>query len=181
MGALELNLEPAELRGIVAEGLELLDPEARARIVIEPATLPSAIGEWDTPLLRRVFRNLCSNALKYSAADQQVRIVATVEDDAIHLSVIDEGIGLEPHEVERLFERYSRADGAKDRGIPGPASGCMRRAASSAPTAATSGWNPTAATRAQRHMSGCRSRGRRGSRRRASSSEPRTKTLPRRT
>lgn len=119
MGALELNAEPAELRGIVAEGLELLDPEARARILIEPATLPSAIGEWDTPLLRRVFRNLCSNALKYSAADQQVRVVATVEDDAIHLSVIDEGIGLEPHEVERLFERYSRADGAKDRGIPG--------------------------------------------------------------
>jgi signal transduction histidine kinase len=119
MGALELNLEPAELRGIVAEGLELLGPEARARIVIEPATLPSAIGEWDTPLLRRVFRNLCSNALKYSAGDQSVRIVATVEDDSIRLAVIDQGIGLEPHEVERLFERYSRADGARDRGIPG--------------------------------------------------------------
>jgi signal transduction histidine kinase len=119
MGALELNLEPAELRGIVAEGLELLGPEARARIVIEPVTLPAAIGEWDTPLLRRVFRNLCSNALKYSAADQSVRIVATVEDEAIHLEVIDQGIGLEPHEVERLFERYSRADGARHRGIPG--------------------------------------------------------------
>ncbi len=119
MGALELSLEPAELRGIVAEGLELLDPEARARIVIEPGTLPSAIGEWDTPLLRRVFRNLCSNALKYSAGDQPIHIVATVEDDAIHLTVVDKGIGLEPHEVERLFERYSRADGAKDRGISG--------------------------------------------------------------
>jgi signal transduction histidine kinase len=33
--------------------------------------------------------------------------------------VIDQGIGLEAHEVERLFERYSRADGARDRGIPG--------------------------------------------------------------
>ncbi len=119
MGALELNLEPAELRGIVAEGLDLLDPDSRARIVIEPGTLPSAIGEWDTPLLRRVFRNLCSNALKYSGNDQPVHIIATVEDDAVHLSVVDQGIGLEPHEVERLFERYSRADGARDRGIPG--------------------------------------------------------------
>ena len=123
MGALELNLEPAELRGIVAEGLELLGPEARARIVIEPVTLPAAIGEWDTPLLRRVFRNLCSNALKYSAADQSVRIVATVEDEAIHLAVIDQGIGLEPHEVERLFERYSRADGARAAASPAPGSG----------------------------------------------------------
>lgn len=119
MGALELNLEPAELRGIVAEGVELLDPEGRARIVIEPETLPSAIGEWDTPLLRRVLRNLCSNALKYSAGDQPVRIIATVQDDAIHLSVVDTGIGLEPQEVEHLFERYSRADGARERGIPG--------------------------------------------------------------
>jgi len=119
MGALELNLEPAELRGIVAEGLELLDPEARARIVIEPETLPSAIGEWDTPLLRRVLRNLCSNALKYSPNDQPVRIIASVEDDVIHLAVVDNGIGLEPNEVEHLFERYSRADGARERGIPG--------------------------------------------------------------
>jgi signal transduction histidine kinase len=119
MGALELNLEPGELRGIVAEGLGLLDPEARARIVIEPETLPSAIGEWDTPLLRRVLRNLCTNALKYSPAGHPVRIIASVEEDAIHLAVVDNGIGLEPHEAERLFERYSRADSARERGIPG--------------------------------------------------------------
>jgi signal transduction histidine kinase len=119
MGALELDLEPSELRGIILDGVELLDADARFRIVIEPETLPSAIGEWDTALLRRAFRNLCSNALKYSASDQPVRVLVSVEGGTVRLAVVDNGIGLEPHEAAHLFERYSRADGARERGIPG--------------------------------------------------------------
>jgi len=48
------------------------------------------------------------NAAQYSAADTPILVRATVEGDGLHLSVRDKGPGLDPGELEHLFERFYR-------------------------------------------------------------------------
>ncbi|MGH1484239.1 MAG: sensor histidine kinase [Geminicoccales bacterium] len=64
----------------------------------------------DSKLLRQVFSNLISNAVKYSPGALHVWIDGWVDDDGnIIVTVRDEGIGIPAVEQERLFERFFRA------------------------------------------------------------------------
>jgi signal transduction histidine kinase len=62
--------------------------------------------------------NLVSNAIKYSPDGGTVRIALAQENDGARISVSDQGIGIEPQDLQRIFEPFRRA-GASDRSIPG--------------------------------------------------------------
>ena len=119
MGALEPDPEPAKLDAIVVDALALLDAETRRQVVFEPAT-DSLVGMWDPHLLRRVVSNLLSNALKYSPRGANVEIrTARAAEDLAQLEIRDHGMGLSTEEASTVFERFVRADRARDEGIPG--------------------------------------------------------------
>ena len=64
----------------------------------------------DSKLLRQVFSNLLSNACKYSDAGARIRIEGRWDRaGAITISISDEGIGIPPDELEKLFDRFFRA------------------------------------------------------------------------
>ncbi len=65
--------------------------------------------QFDPRLLRQVISNLLTNALKYSAAPQPVELRLRSDDDAITLVVQDQGIGIPPDDLKRLFEPFHRA------------------------------------------------------------------------
>jgi len=54
--------------------------------------------------------NLISNAVKFSPAGGLIRINGTVTDSGYRLVVADEGIGMTPEQVERMFDKFYRAD-----------------------------------------------------------------------
>ena len=58
--------------------------------------------------LRQVFLNIVSNAAKYTPAGQ-VEISARHEDDHIHVSVRDTGIGIAPEDKELVFESFKQS------------------------------------------------------------------------
>lgn len=64
----------------------------------------------DRKILRNVMFNLLSNAIKYSSLD--INIQSQVNEDAITLSVTDQGIGIPKEEQEHLFNRFFRAKNA---------------------------------------------------------------------
>jgi PAS domain S-box-containing protein len=68
-----------------------------------PPSLPPIQGDWDR--LYRVLSNLLDNAIKYS---KEGRIVVTAEpqDNMLLISVIDQGQGILPENLERVFERF---------------------------------------------------------------------------
>jgi signal transduction histidine kinase len=67
----------------------------------------------DPDLLRNVFVNLLSNAIKFSPENGLVEIRSSVtEDDLIHISVRDEGIGIPEVDQDHLFERFFRSSNA---------------------------------------------------------------------
>ena len=63
--------------------------------------------------------NLVENAIAYSGDDTTVTIAMRAEDDWIEIDVTDQGIGIAPHDVDRIFERFYRADQARSRSTGG--------------------------------------------------------------
>lgn len=87
-------------------------------IVVEfPQELPPIMG--DEERLREVISNLISNAIKYSPQGGNIRIGGSADDKQVHLFVSDEGIGIEPAERDRIFERFYRVDNASARRTQG--------------------------------------------------------------
>ncbi|QOC95133.1 two-component sensor histidine kinase [Micromonospora craniellae] len=63
--------------------------------------------------------NLVENAVNYSGEDTTVRITTRTTDDHVEIAVADQGIGIAPTDVDRIFERFYRADQARSRSTGG--------------------------------------------------------------
>ena len=59
--------------------------------------------------------NLVDNAINYSPEDTKVRVEATMAAGQVHVSVADQGIGIAAKDLDRIFERFYRADRARSR------------------------------------------------------------------
>jgi two-component system sensor histidine kinase KdpD len=64
--------------------------------------------EIDPRLTSVALSHLLENAAQYSAADREILVSARVERDGLHVSVTDQGPGLDPSELDHLFERFYR-------------------------------------------------------------------------
>ncbi len=67
----------------------------------------------DPKLLRHCCHNLLSNAIKYSAPGSEIQVVLRFQADQVVLSVKDQGIGIPPEDLERLFDAFFRAKNAE--------------------------------------------------------------------
>ncbi|MHB1415612.1 MAG: sensor histidine kinase, partial [Chloroflexota bacterium] len=86
--------------------------EGAERIVVEaPEGLPPVLADED--LVERIMENLLSNAVKYSPPDTQVTVRLAARDGEVVTSVEDHGFGIPVEELPHIFERYRRADEAR--------------------------------------------------------------------
>lgn len=70
-------------------------------------------------LLEQAVANLVDNALKYSDEDGAVTISVESGDDAVSISVRDQGAGIPEEHLERIFERFYRVDKGRSRELGG--------------------------------------------------------------
>ena len=118
MGALDADLEPAELEHLVRNAIGALGREGRERVRI--AGTGGLIGLWDPHLLHRLVANLVGNALKYSPADAPVDVsIGPGDGPTVRLVVRDRGIGMDRDELKLVFERFARTDRARQSGASG--------------------------------------------------------------
>ncbi len=93
------------------ENLQLAIQEKKAVITRDP--LPAAFG--DSGLLTQVFQNLIDNALKFCSDRQpQVRVSARLQEADAVCSIQDNGIGIAPEFLNRLFLLFQRLHTRKD-------------------------------------------------------------------
>lgn len=117
-GATQLLLDDVDL-GAVAEGaVERLRPFAeRAGVTLEVVVapdLPPVRGE--AVRLGQVVSNLVHNAVKFSPRGAAVRVGAESDGRSVVLRVIDDGIGIAPADLPRVFERFFKADRSRTSG-----------------------------------------------------------------
>jgi signal transduction histidine kinase len=106
---------PVDLRAVVADAAGRFAERwpARTLEVDAAAELPGVSG--DAALLRRLLDNLLDNAAKYSEPPAPVRLAARAAPGAALLEVRDEGIGIAPGDVPRLFTPFFRTDRSRAR------------------------------------------------------------------
>lgn len=114
-GAMQPQRRVVRLSPLVDEVFAALIPEFE-RVDVEPRNnLPYNLPTvWADPdMLTRVFDNLCSNALRYTPSSGHISIDATQENMLLRISVTDSGKGIPTTALPRIFDRFYRADAAR--------------------------------------------------------------------
>jgi signal transduction histidine kinase len=136
LGSLDLHFGLTDLEDVVHKALSQIAADEAARVIVtvdgaittDPASTSATGGRsalsgiWDASRLGQVVSNLITNALKYSASDTTVEIELEGQEQpegSVTLRVRDDGIGIPPADIERVFSRYSRAKNAEESGIEG--------------------------------------------------------------
>lgn len=65
--------------------------------------------------LKQVMINLLSNAINYSPEDAEITVKVYLKADECIVEIIDQGIGIAPEEITRIFEKFYRVDKARSR------------------------------------------------------------------
>jgi signal transduction histidine kinase len=111
-GKLDLQLETLDSSGLleaVATRFEWRAHEAGRRVTV--VTGPRFRLHGDRLRLEQALANLVENALRHGGGD--VRLSAAGVDGVVELHVTDDGAGFPPQFLDRAFERFARADGAR--------------------------------------------------------------------
>ena len=121
-GTMRLDLASIDLRRLVDELRETMEPLAREKGITLEEILPQGLPpvRADRVKLRRIIVNLLSNALKFTSKGGEVQVKAVPEgDELIRISISDTGVGIAPEDVERLFDKYEQARSRATRGEKG--------------------------------------------------------------
>ena len=111
----------ATLLASAAGRLAPLVERAGIRLIVDPAErLPSVLA--DRERVSRVFANLVHNATKHTPAGGEIHLAAARGDGHVAFTVRDTGEGIAGHDLDRIFERFykadrSRADGGSGLGL----------------------------------------------------------------
>jgi two-component system phosphate regulon sensor histidine kinase PhoR len=115
-GRLKLNLQPVPLRPLVEKLLADFRSLAEAKQVSLVDEAPEVTVRADAGRLEQVLCNLIENAIKYGKTQGTVSVRARPLDDSqVEVSVTDNGPGIPPESLERIFERFYRVDKARSR------------------------------------------------------------------
>jgi CheY-like chemotaxis protein len=116
-GRLQLRKEPVDLAALVASAVETARPLIDSKrhsidIVLPPEPVELVV---DPLRLSQALSNLLTNAAKYTDPAGHIRLVASLVQGDLSLSVSDSGIGLPADALPKLFEMFSQLDSAVDR------------------------------------------------------------------
>ncbi|QSQ20136.1 HAMP domain-containing histidine kinase [Pyxidicoccus parkwayensis] len=108
-GRLELRPTRVDLAEVVRDAVRRFEPQARRAGCTLTLELDGALMARVDPLrFEQVLDNLLSNALKYGAG-KPIRVRLERHEARARLTVRDEGIGIAPAALERIFDRFERA------------------------------------------------------------------------
>jgi two-component system, OmpR family, sensor kinase len=113
-----LEYHPIDLTTIVRDAVNdarITDPDR----VWMLDTIPQALVSGDESRLRQVVGNLLTNARTHTTAGTPVDVSVAMADGQVELVVADHGAGVPPGEEKRIFERFARLDGSRQRASGG--------------------------------------------------------------
>jgi two-component system, OmpR family, phosphate regulon sensor histidine kinase PhoR len=115
-GRMKLELSPVPLRPLADKVLNFLHTKAENRNVTLANALPEFTASGDANRLDQALANLVDNAIKYGRAGGTVTVGGNKRDDSqLELFVRDDGPGIPPEALTRVFERFYRVDKARSR------------------------------------------------------------------
>ncbi len=118
-GDMAVDVSPVSVAGALTEATELVAPMAARRGMVLEIDPPGPLAVTaDRQRLVQIFLNLLSNAVKYSPLNSSVKIQALARDDLVEIHFADQGSGIAPDAMGRLFQPFDRlgAEGSEVEG-----------------------------------------------------------------
>jgi DNA-binding response OmpR family regulator len=122
-GNLQLNVQLGELgRFIMDTSAAFCEMAERRRIKFSvDSSVPALIGWFDKDKLERIIFNVLSNAFKFTADGGEIKLLVNTKHaiiangklcNCLEIVIIDDGIGILPEELPRIFEKFYQAKSA---------------------------------------------------------------------
>ena len=118
-GAIEAETHRARLDDVVNSAIAAVELQADEKGLSLTTDLRGAEDAACSPRLVRVLQNLLSNAVRHTPADGVIHIAAHQSDGRLALAVQDNGEGIRPEDLPRVFEPFFRGDPARTGGGAG--------------------------------------------------------------
>lgn len=116
-GGFHIQKEPVAIATMASNAIEDLEQKASTHhfVIHFQESLP--LVDADSRRIRQVLDNLLSNAVKYSPEDTEVSVDCKANDNELVVRVRDQGVGISPEELGKIFDRfYQASSGASKRG-----------------------------------------------------------------
>jgi CHASE2 domain-containing sensor protein/signal transduction histidine kinase len=106
------RMQTVDLVDLLDEAVDDVWPQAQTRGVAFDVQRPDApaLCQADKGLLTRAIANLLVNAVKYGQPDASVHCAVRRTEAGWHLSITNEGAGLQPEQLQSLFQQFARLD-----------------------------------------------------------------------
>jgi two-component system, chemotaxis family, CheB/CheR fusion protein len=105
-GKLKLRLEPVDLVPHVRRTVAGVKLATAARSVVLDVKVGSLLVMGDASRLEQILLNLLNNAIQHAAHAERIEVRLRQVNDAAELQVQDDGPGIPPHELPKIFSRY---------------------------------------------------------------------------
>ncbi len=115
-GVLQTQIETHDIRKIAIDAIEILDyksQEKNVRIKFKSEYPQRCLVQCDKGRIQQVLVNLLVNAIKYGKENSTIYINIVEKNAKVLIEVIDQGNGIAPEHLPRLFERFYRVDKAR--------------------------------------------------------------------
>jgi signal transduction histidine kinase len=113
-GQLRMNFDSVDLAEVLTHSVEIFSlPAADKSVALKLDVASGLTVRGDADRLEQVFNNLLDNAVKNSPPFSTVRVAAHRNGDRIEATVTDEGPGIHPDQLERVFDRFYQVAGVR--------------------------------------------------------------------
>ncbi len=111
-----IGLQAESVKEVVESAVASCHLKAEQKnVTVQVECAEDARAELNAALLEQAVFNLIDNAIAYSAENSRVEVKAVRAGDEVAISVRDTGRGIAPEHLQRVFERFYRADKGRDR------------------------------------------------------------------
>jgi PAS domain S-box-containing protein len=116
-GAIELKKDTLALERVLEQAVESVQPllNIKHQTVSMTRSVEAAFVDADPVRLCQIFVNLLNNAAKYSPETTQIRLIIECVQDDVFVSVLDEGMGIDPQMLPNIFDLFLQGDRSLDR------------------------------------------------------------------
>jgi two-component system, OmpR family, phosphate regulon sensor histidine kinase PhoR len=115
------SFEDINLNKIIQDSCHILEPHAKEKALSLNSQSPESkvVVFGDVKSLSQLLENLIDNAIKYTPAGGTISVLLKTNNDQAVIEVEDNGIGIDPEEQQRIFERFYRVDKARSKTLGG--------------------------------------------------------------
>lgn len=119
-GVANMNMTTFDIAPIAMQLIRSIQPVSKHKDIQVTANIPPVLQVvGDIEKLRQLFYILLDNAIKYTPVNGQISVTLAVQDKHWLLRVKDTGLGIQPENQQKIFDRFFRADKHRSRQLGG--------------------------------------------------------------